>query len=136
SYAASAEMACHLALGWPTPKHCIDLYPEFKNSINGIGPKQPNLLFAQLTLESPASQNKKKTDGETFVSVVRRSLSRHERAYYNTTAATLRLCLNCWKLSCCHLIPKTQKDRFSNPCSVEGLPRAWLLWSAMASPLM
>jgi len=47
SYAASAEMACHLALGWPTPKHCIDLYPEFKNSINGIGPKQPNLLFAQ-----------------------------------------------------------------------------------------
>src|SRR5262249_27505841 len=60
SYAASAEMSCHLALGWPTPKHCIDLYPEFKNSINGIGPKQPNLLFALAHFGIPSISKQEK----------------------------------------------------------------------------
>src|SRR4030095_16467851 len=46
AYGASAEISCHLALDWPLPKHCIDLYPEFRNLTNGLTLKKPNLLFA------------------------------------------------------------------------------------------
>jgi len=35
AYYASAEMGCHLALGWPLPQHVLDLYVEFKNLSNG-----------------------------------------------------------------------------------------------------
>ena len=35
AYYASAEMNCHLALGWPMPANVIDLYPEFRNKSNG-----------------------------------------------------------------------------------------------------
>jgi hypothetical protein len=36
AYYASAEMKCHLVLGWPTPENVIDLYPEFRNRTNGL----------------------------------------------------------------------------------------------------
>jgi DNA polymerase I len=36
AYYASAEMKCHLALGWPMPENVIDLYTEFRNRTNGI----------------------------------------------------------------------------------------------------
>ncbi len=36
SYYASAELTCHLALGWELPVHVLDLYVEFKNLTNGI----------------------------------------------------------------------------------------------------
>ena len=35
AYYASAEMGCHLALGWPMPTNVIDLYAEFRNLTNG-----------------------------------------------------------------------------------------------------
>lgn len=35
SYFASAELGCHLALGWPMPERVVDLYAEFKNLTNG-----------------------------------------------------------------------------------------------------
>ena len=31
AFYASAEISCYLQLGWPVPKHLLDLYPEFKN---------------------------------------------------------------------------------------------------------
>lgn len=34
AYYASAEIACHLVLGWPVPENVIDLYVEFKNLKN------------------------------------------------------------------------------------------------------
>ena len=34
AYYASAEMKCHLALGWPMPENVIDLYTEFRNRTN------------------------------------------------------------------------------------------------------
>ncbi len=37
AYFASAELGCYLSLGWPMPTRILDLYVEFKNSINGIG---------------------------------------------------------------------------------------------------
>jgi hypothetical protein len=36
AYYASAEMGCHLALGWPLPENVLDLYVEFRNLTNGL----------------------------------------------------------------------------------------------------
>lgn len=36
AYYASAEIGCHLALGWPVPVNILDLYVEFRNSTNGL----------------------------------------------------------------------------------------------------
>src|SRR4051812_26342911 len=38
AYLASAEMGCHLALGWPLPCRILDLYVEFRNRANGLSP--------------------------------------------------------------------------------------------------
>ena len=35
AYYASAEVGCHLALGWPVPEAVLDLYAEFRNRTNG-----------------------------------------------------------------------------------------------------
>jgi len=36
AYYASAEMGCHLALGWPLPVNVLDLFTEFRNATNGF----------------------------------------------------------------------------------------------------
>lgn len=36
AYYASAEIGCHLALGWPVPSRVLDLFTEFRNHTNGI----------------------------------------------------------------------------------------------------
>jgi len=36
AYFATAEMSCHLALGWQLPSNLLDLYVEFKNVTNGL----------------------------------------------------------------------------------------------------
>ena len=36
AYFASAEIGCHLALGWPVPERVLDLYVEFRNQTNGL----------------------------------------------------------------------------------------------------
>lgn len=36
AYYASAEMGCHLSLGWPMPVNVLDLYTEFRNLSNGL----------------------------------------------------------------------------------------------------
>jgi DNA polymerase I len=36
AYYASAEIGCHLALGWPIPERVLDLFTEFRNHTNGI----------------------------------------------------------------------------------------------------
>ena len=36
AYYASAEMGCHLSLGWPMPENLLDLFTEFRNLRNGI----------------------------------------------------------------------------------------------------
>ncbi len=36
AYYASAELGCHLALGWPLPAHVLDLFVEFRNLTNGL----------------------------------------------------------------------------------------------------
>lgn len=36
AYYASAEMGCHLSLGWQMPEHVLDLFVEFRNATNGL----------------------------------------------------------------------------------------------------
>ena len=36
AYYASAEIGCHLALGWDIPANILDLYAEFRNLTNGL----------------------------------------------------------------------------------------------------
>jgi hypothetical protein len=36
AYYASAEIGCHLALGWPVPERALDLFTEFRNHTNGL----------------------------------------------------------------------------------------------------
>ena len=36
AYYASAELGCHLVLGWNLPNHVLDLFIEFRNMTNGL----------------------------------------------------------------------------------------------------
>src|SRR5262249_18620166 len=36
AYYASAEVGCHLALGWPVPQRILDLYAEFRCLTSGL----------------------------------------------------------------------------------------------------
>lgn len=36
AFYASAELGCHLALGWPMPVRVLDLFAEFRNLTNGL----------------------------------------------------------------------------------------------------
>jgi hypothetical protein len=38
AYFASAELGCHLSLGWPMPARILDLYTEFRVLFNGLTP--------------------------------------------------------------------------------------------------
>ncbi len=49
AYYASAEIGCHLALGWNVPVRVLDLYTEFRNLTNGLSPLCGNGLLGALT---------------------------------------------------------------------------------------
>jgi DNA polymerase I len=49
AYYASAEIGCHLALGWPAPERVLDLYAEFRNLTNGIELPSGRGLIGALT---------------------------------------------------------------------------------------
>lgn len=49
AYYASAELGCHLALGWPMPVRILDLFAEFRNQTNGLDPIAGNGLVGALT---------------------------------------------------------------------------------------
>jgi DNA polymerase-1 len=40
SYYSSAEVGCHLALGWPAPANVLDLFVEFRNLTNASNPNK------------------------------------------------------------------------------------------------
>lgn len=49
AYYASAEIGCHLALGWRPPAFILDLYTEFRNLTNGTRPLAGDSLLGALT---------------------------------------------------------------------------------------
>src|SRR5260370_23770356 len=48
AYYASAEIGCHLALGWPVPERILDLFTEFRNHANGLPTISGNSLLGAL----------------------------------------------------------------------------------------
>ena len=48
SYYASAEVGCHLALGWPKPSRILDLFTEFRCHTNGLQTVAGNGLIGAL----------------------------------------------------------------------------------------
>jgi hypothetical protein len=48
AYYASAEIGCHLALGWPVPERVLDLFPEFRNCTNGVPTSNGDCLLGAL----------------------------------------------------------------------------------------
>jgi hypothetical protein len=55
AYFATAESACHLALGWPLPANVLDLYTEFRTRTNGLWtPNGASLLGALAYFGLPA----------------------------------------------------------------------------------
>ena len=48
AYYASAEIGCHLALGWPVPQRVLDLFTEFRNHTNGLPTISGNGLLGAL----------------------------------------------------------------------------------------
>jgi hypothetical protein len=48
AYFASAEIGCHLALGWPKPQRILDLFTEFRNVTNGLPTVAGNSLLGAL----------------------------------------------------------------------------------------
>jgi hypothetical protein len=49
AYYASAELGCHLALGWPMPARILDLFTEFRCGTNGLSVPAGNGLIGALT---------------------------------------------------------------------------------------
>jgi DNA polymerase I len=49
AYYASAELGCHLALGWPMPARILDLFTEFRNQTNGLPTVAGRGLIGALT---------------------------------------------------------------------------------------
>lgn len=56
SYYASAEIGCHLALGWDIPARIVDLHAEFRHATSGLAPAHGySLLGAMLHYRLPQS---------------------------------------------------------------------------------
>jgi len=49
AYMASAELGCHLALGWPMPERVLDLCAEFRCGTNGLTVPAGRGLIGALT---------------------------------------------------------------------------------------
>jgi hypothetical protein len=47
-FVANAELACHLALGWPLPAKVLDLSPEFRCLVSGLKPPNGKGLLGAL----------------------------------------------------------------------------------------
>jgi hypothetical protein len=48
AYYASAELGCHLVLGWPMPARILDLFTEFRDHTNGLPTTAGNSLLGAL----------------------------------------------------------------------------------------
>ena len=49
AFYASAELTCHLVLGWPLPTNVLDLFVEFRNLTNGLSIPCGATLLGALT---------------------------------------------------------------------------------------
>ena len=62
AYLASAELHCHLALGWPLPDNILDCYAEFRTLTNGLSlPRGRGLIGALSWFKLDAMSAEEKT---------------------------------------------------------------------------
>jgi DNA polymerase I len=52
AFYSSAEIGCHLALGWPAPERVLDLFTEFRNRTNGVPTQNGSGLLGALAYYS------------------------------------------------------------------------------------
>jgi DNA polymerase-1 len=63
AYLASAELHCHLALGWPLPENILDCYAEFRTLTNGLSlPRGRGLIGALTWFKLDAMSAEEKTE--------------------------------------------------------------------------
>jgi DNA polymerase-1 len=62
SFAANAECACHLALGWPLPANVLDLSPAFRNLTNGRWTPEGKGLLGALRYYGFSNTDQKQKD--------------------------------------------------------------------------
>ncbi|MFO1352028.1 MAG: DNA polymerase [Gammaproteobacteria bacterium] len=67
AYYASAEWSCFLALGWPLPPCCIDLYAEFRCFTNNRFTQGSSLLGALTYFGLPGITSNEKADMRTLI---------------------------------------------------------------------
>ncbi|MEN9722596.1 MAG: polymerase thermostable [Pseudomonadota bacterium] len=76
AYYASAEMGCHLSLGWEMPENVLDLFTEFRNATNGKEvPAGSDILGALIYHGLPAISK------ETKKAMRNMALEFHQRQY-------------------------------------------------------
>ena len=61
-FAATAEVACHLALGWPVPEKILDLSPVFRCEVNGREVPEGKGLLGALAYFGVSSIGAKRKD--------------------------------------------------------------------------
>lgn len=68
AYLASAELHCHLALGWPLPANILDCFAEFRTLTNGLSvPRGRSLIGALSWFKLDAMTAEEKTEWRDLI---------------------------------------------------------------------
>ena len=62
NFIANAELTCHLALGWPVPRHVLDLSPAFRNIVSGRHTPEGKGLLGALAYYGFTNLDQKRKD--------------------------------------------------------------------------
>src|SRR5262252_3516365 len=101
AYYASAELGCHLALGWPIPERILDLFTEFRNATNGLRPPSGSGLIGALIyygLDAMGADERRKCVLSSFAAAHGRLPSVAPSS--NTVKATLTHWRGCYRPCC------------------------------------
>jgi len=101
AYYASAELGCHLALGWPIPERILDLFTEFRNATNGLRPPSGSGLIGALIyygLDAMGADERRKCVLSSFAAAHGRLPSVAPSS--NTVRATLTHWRGCYRPCC------------------------------------
>jgi len=80
AYYASAELGCHLALGWPLPEKVLDLYVEFRCATNGLPTPCGNGLLGALVFYGLSGVEAAKKDEMRQLALSDRQWTAEERS--------------------------------------------------------
>ena len=109
AYYASAEIGCHLALGWPVPERVLDLFTEFRNHTNGIPTVSGAGLLGALAHLRPGRHRHRREGRNARPGLARRPMDRtpNGRRFSTTARATWRR----WRGCCRRMLPDIDLPR-------------------------